>query len=351
MSDNVRTGKLILYTFLEVVAVFILTAMAGLYDWVNWKFSLDRIKENQYWIDTAVKTTMYSMALLIGIFAVLEWNELHSKAYFGAFGVYVEKLHAIKDKGFVAWIHDEYNAAIKKEALHKKYNIKLHFLDAITRDKIKIEYKLKVKDPNYNFKYKASARYEKRFNALNYLNSNEYIDENYDLMHVRYKRVNPYAFTEHLDIHVTDTSKYKVENHTGRESVFQVFKKVIVAFGLAAITALFMIDPSREQLLEQANGWIAIVFKYAIRVLMIAFNIIMGCFTGKKLFNNNFLLPIVNRTRILEEYNVYKLDHPTTTKTAEIEAAIRKEYESKLENKVAEIKQEAANIIESMAGK
>lgn len=345
MNDNARTAKLLLYTFLEVVAVFILTAVAGLYDWVNWSFSLSKFMTRQYWVDTGIKTIMYSMAVIIGIIALLEWGELHNKVYFAAFDDYKVKLKNYKDRGFVLWIQDIYNAVIKKEALHKKYEIRLHFIDAITRDRCKIEYKKKLKDENYVFKYKASKRYYNKMIELNYINSDEYIDENYEIMHVRYKRVNPYAFTEYLDIHISNTQKYKVENHAGREAAFHVFKKVLIAFMLAAITALFLIDPSREELLEQTNGMIAVVIKYAVRVMMIAFNLIMGCITGKRLFNNNYLLPIVNRTRILEEYNDYRLENPDPTKTEEIEARIKAEYEAKLEVKIAEIQKEAETII------
>ena len=341
MSDKTKKRKVALYTFLEVVATFILTMVGAMWDWVNMEFTLSRVTTQAYWDNVVIQTIMYTCALVLGTLLTLEKLELKSKEFQDLYSHYQDTMYPKKDKGFDLYINEVLNPNIKKEFLHKKYEKKLYRLDKFAKDRWKIDFReaSKLDEPlTYNFKSRWSKRYFIRRCELELINSNEYIDENYEILSVRYPRVNAYAFTKYLDIKLSDTTKYKVENKVAKGMATRISRKMLYSVLGATIIGLLIINPDSNQLLEQANGWIAVMIQYIVRVAMICGNFVMGIYSGRNLFIDNFILPINNRNRILEEYDIYKKDHPALTeielehKKAKLEA--EKEFNTKVEEQV-----------------
>ena len=107
----------------------------------------------------------------------------------------------------------------------------------------------------------------------------------------------------------------------------------------ATILALLMINPDTNQLLEQANGWIAVIIQYIVRVGMIISNFVMGIYNAKNIFNDNYLRPINNRIRMLDEYQIYKTENKWQSK-----ADIEKEINDRVRERVEPIVQELEKI-------
>ena len=107
-------------------------------------------------------------------------------------------------------------------------------------------------------------------------------------------------------------------------------RKIVYSILGATILALLIISPDTNQLLEQANGWIAVVIQYIIRVGMIIANFVMGLYNAKTIFNDNYLRPINNRIRMLDEYQIYKTENKWQSK-ADIEEEINKRVKEKVE--------------------
>ncbi|MDY5982341.1 MAG: hypothetical protein SPJ17_01385, partial [Anaeroplasma sp.] len=107
----------------------------------------------------------------------------------------------------------------------------------------------------------------------------------------------------------------------------------------ATILALLMINPDTNQLLEQANGWIAVIIQYIVRVGMIISNFVMGIYNAKTIFNDNYLRPINNRIRMLDEYKIYKTENKWQSK-----ADIEKEINDRVRERVEPIVQELEKI-------
>lgn len=341
MDNKVKKRKVILYSFLEVVATFILTMVGCMWDWVNMEFTLSRIATQAYWDNVFIQTIMYTCALVLGTLMTLEKMELKNSEYMDLYSYYQNTMYPKKDKGFEPYVNDVLNPKIKKEFLHKKYEKKLYKLDRIAKDRWKIDFReaSKMDEPlKYNFCSKWSKKYFIRRCELELINSDEYIDENYEILSVRYPRVNAHAFTKYLDIKLSDTSKYKVENKVAKGLAGKIANKLLYSVLGATIIGLLIINPDSNQLLEQANGWVAVMIQYIIRVAMIFINLAMGIYSGRSLFIDNFILPINNRNRILEEYDIYKKDHPALTeieaehKKAKLEA--EKEFNTKVEEQV-----------------
>jgi amino acid permease len=129
---------------------------------------------------------------------------------------------------------------------------------------------------------------------------------------------------------MNDRTKYQTENKTARDMGIKLSRKIVYSILGATILALLIISPDTNQLLEQANGWIAVVIQYIIRVGMIIANFVMGIYNAKTIFNDNYLRPINNRIRMLDEYQIYKTENKWQSK-ADIEEEINKRVKEKVE--------------------
>ena len=68
--------------------------------------------------------------------------------------------------------------------------------------------------------------------------------------------------------------------------------------------------------------------------MFITANFIMGIYSGRSLFIENFILPINNRNRILEEYEIYKKDHPAYTEIEKEHIKAKEEAKQEFDKEV-----------------
>lgn len=342
MEDNVRSRKIALYTFLEVIAVFALTMMASMWDWVNMGFSFAKISTKAYWNTVILQTIMYSCALLLGNLAKLEKLELNNKEYYDLLDIYRKDKLPYKDENFVRYVTDELNPSIKKEFLKKKYDNKLAFLEKYSFDSYQLCFNKAAESEGFDEYVKKEIKnpfkkfYCRRRRTLEKIKSDEYIDKNYKSMWVRYPKVNPYSFTYYLNIKLNDRTKYQTENKTARDMSIKLTRKLIYAVLSSTIIGLLAINPDANHLLEQANGWIALVITYIVRIGTIIVNFIMGIYNAKTIFNDNFIRPINNRIRMLDEYNVFKTKNKWQSK-ADIEKEINQRVKEQVQPLVKQI--------------
>ena len=340
-----KNRKIALYTFLELVALFILTMLASMWDWVNMGFTLSKITTKAYWNEVILNAVMYSCALILGNLLTLEKLELKSKDYDDLLSIYRNEKLKYKDEHFVTYITTVLNPSIKKEFLKKKYENKLARLEKYSFDSFQLCYnnaceaesfddyvKFNVKNPFKKF-------YCKRRRNLEHIRSDEYIEAHYKSMFVRYPKVNPYSFTYYLNIKLSDRTKYQTENKTARDMSIKLSRKLVYSILGATILALLIISPDTNELLEQANGWIAVVIQYIIRVGMIIVNFVMGIYNARTIFNDNFIRPINNRIRMLDEYQEYK-----TVNKWQSKADIEKEINDRVREQVEPLMQQLEKI-------
>lgn len=311
MNEKTKKRKLALYTTLEVIGVLIITVVGNLWDWVNLRFTLDRIQDWKFWSDVIIQTIMYSSALMIGYLVKIERLELNDETFHTGYNRYLELLKNKKDS-FVSFIDIVFNPNTKKKFIKKRAQNKLYKLDEKSKDNWKITYQRLIRHGDYdtfewpldkkgNIDKKTKAYCDRRI-ELEKLASDDYINENWEFISQKYPRINPNAFTEHLGVHFNDYSEYKVENETAKELPKRFVGKVVASILFAFVIGLILWDPSANELLEQAYGWLVLILKYVIRVSMVVINLIMGLYFAKKIFQDNFILPVENRCRILKEY-------------------------------------------------
>ena len=88
--------------------------------------------------------------------------------------------------------------------------------------------------------------------------------------------------------------------------IIKSFQKVLSVGLMALVIGTIAGDPNANELLSQANGWMKLLIKYAIRVFSIIWSYVNGLYMGKGIFESNYLLVIENRNAIFEEYVNWK---------------------------------------------
>lgn len=351
MEKEQKSRKIVFYTFLEVLATLVLTAMWGMWDWVNMSFDFTRVLSASYWENTVFETGMYSLAMIIAILYVLGYLETKSKEYADILTDYRNKLEnegmrqSVTSR-FVMYINDVLNPIIKIEYIKKKVDLKLWALDRVTKSKIKFELTLYNKGKIDNLSRKAK-RYKAKLEMLTSMKDDEYLKENYMNINCKYPRVNAYAFTWYVSVKATDYNRYKVENRAFADVFLVIVRKIFFSFAGAAIMVMFVVTPNGNQLLEQANGWIALLMNYIFRFIMICVNFVMGVFTARRLFYANNMLPISNRISILDKFHEYVLANPEECKNElqNYKDSIKAEMKEEMESRIEAYKEEVKNKI------
>lgn len=351
MEKEQKNKKIVLYTFLEVLATLVLTAMWGMWDWVNMSFNFTRVLSASYWENTIFETGMYSLAMIIAILYVMGYLETKSKEYEDLMNIYRSKLETEGLKQsvtstFVLFINDVLNPMIKIEYIKKKMDLKLWALDRVTKSKVKFELSLFNKGKLDKLS-KRAQKYKNKLEMYTSMKDDEYLKENFMNINCKYPRVNAYAFTWYVSVKATDSNRYKVENRAFADVFLVIIRKIFFSFAGAAVMVMFVVTPNGNQLLDQANGWIALMMNYIFRFIMICVNFGMGVFTARRLFYANNMLPINNRISILDSFHEYVITHPTEC-TNELEAykdSLKAEMQEQLESRIEAYKEEVKTKI------
>jgi len=301
---NEKNKKAILYTLLEIVAVLVICIVSGAFDWVKLSFSWAKVSTWEYWRDVIQKFLMYTAALFVGYFFKMEKLELKDNEYANLLLSYRELLKS-KYESFIEYIETIYNPETKRKFIKVRADKKLLTLDKLSKSAWKLEYNKAIKSGNFdNFQWssKWSKKYAIRRKRLTEMSDINFIEENWEYISIRYPIISPHVFTYNLKNSDINNAEYRVSNKTAKDFLKIVGRKIIKMFLWAFIVALFAMNPSANELLEMANGWITVIIQYVFRVFMIVFNFVWGLFCGKQMFINNFILPLQNRIRILKLY-------------------------------------------------
>ena len=337
MDKELRRKKLGLYTALQFIGITLLCLVGGCFDFLNFGFSFAKIATWGYWQGVIQQMLMYSIALGLGYLTTLEKEELTNKEYGEKLSLYRELLKN-KKQSFSVFIDEHLNPAIKKDAIREKFSRKLYRLDRHAKDEYKLcyrecrgmtdeEFKKWVPKVNRRFinfwgrvfrpytfveKEKPSLFckwYCYRRRKFEKFASEEWIEENWEYNGTKYERVNANVFTWSIRVGDSKQSQYKVENKSSVDVMARMLRKMLTVALTSFVIGSIVYDASMSELAQQVNGWIAILVKYVVRVVMIFVNYFMGIRDGKNSFYNNFTWVLINRIRILKQYINWKKDN------------------------------------------
>lgn len=332
--------KVKLYLAVEIIAMFTLCFIMGAFDWMNWRFSFDKITTSSFWSNTIMNAICYSIALGLGIVFRLERLELTDVIYLNEINKYFQLLKC-KLENFEFYISCIFNPNTKKIFYVRSIQKKIEKLDKHASDSQKLAYFEMSQNPDYKFPDAKTEKYCKRHVELERLKSEEYITASLQFLTVRYPHIDAHAFTNNFGIHsISLWQQYQINNETYKELPKKMVFKVVKCFMIAVVISLIAFDPNASELLKEAYGLFKVILKYVIRIAMTCVNLVIGIRTGKELFNEQYYIPINNRNRILSEYIQYCHDTNATPSYADKlmqDIDKKEELENRLREQIATV--------------
>ena len=239
-SNRNRITKIVINS----VLLFIIFAVFGCFDFVNFQIDISALASWKYWTSVITKTIAGSIAYNIGINLLLDKEiakdeELHKQKN------KYKQLNEKKDENlFNDYVINVFNKEEKKKAYKCKINKKIYWLNKITRNRNKLLYS------SNNEEEKAKNRYCQKRKELEELKSDEYIDKNIDNIIVRYNEVDPIIFELEIDGGNTYRGvKVKGNANIGRTRLTSGVIGGMVVFSM--ITTSIILSPDQQQFENQ----------------------------------------------------------------------------------------------------
>lgn len=330
----IKKRKTAIYTLIQVVGILLLMFIGNAFDFLNLKFTFEKITTWDYWNGVIQQMLMYSIALVVGYMGRLETLVLKDTEFARLMDEYHLK-YKLKTPTFGYWVETILNPDIQKEFFKIYLEDKLHKLDNHAKDEWRKEYinllDSGIKIDYWEFKDKKSERYIRK--RLMY--EEMLIDKNLEKAaraYSKYPRVSSYSFTWGLNSNDKYGAQYQVENKTGKVVALAAIRKMLSVALAAILIGAIASDVNGEQILETAAQWWALIVKYIIRCLSIAWSYATGLYMGKSVFQTQYIMVIENRNRILDQYIRWQTksgerDTPTYKVLAYLQSQIKSDKE------------------------
>ena len=290
----------ILKNTFSVLLLILILVVEGCFNFLTFEFKVERLLSLGFWTNVITKVVLLILVKMwvMSIFIDIARNKNVDLGFQRRVN---ERLLEIKDDKFPKWVENVENRDIKIEFYKKKINKKLARLEHKTSSRSRGLY---FSD---NEEAKAKNKYCKKRKELEYLISDEYIEQNYQWLDIK---VYPQIDSAIFDCPVTNTNivkKYQLSSKT---------KTAIFATLLSAcfITLVFQTVWNSIELSGNQASALVITTSLIMDMIFIGWQGLTGISNAFSIVEQQEILPYVNRNRILEKYLYYK--NPEKSKEA-----------------------------------
>lgn len=301
----------VIKTAIDGVLLFIIFAVFGCFDFLNFTFQIEKLASVAYWSKTLLKTIAGLCAYNIGIDMV--WDKQIDKSLeLKTEREKYERLLKLKDNvSFNYYIINVFNREEKKKAYIDDINYKIYKLNKHAKNKDKLLFDRIGKNEEETKlieEQKANNKYCIAMKELLELKSDEYIERNLDNISVKYSRIDPIIFDLELDC----KHKYNGIKISGNVNVGKAKKTASVLVSMLGISALLTsigMDANSQQFEEQMQSFWSYFISTAIDFFTVAWQCIRGTGVARGIISNELTTPLHNRNDILIKYSQWCLDN------------------------------------------
>lgn len=293
MLEKIAYNKTtILKNTFSVLLLILILVVEGCFNFLTFEFKFDKLVNLGFWTNIATKVVLLVLVKMwvMSIFIDIARNKNIDLKFQKQVN---EKLLETKDDKFPQWVENVENREIKIEFYKRRINKKL----------AKLEHKAKPRDRalyfSENEEVKATNKYCKKRKELEYLLSDEYIENNYQWLDIK---VYPQIDSAIFDCPITNsdiTKKYQLSSKTKTAIFATLLSACFITLFLQMIWNSVELSGSKIQLL-------VILTSLLMDFIFIVCQALTGISSAFSIVEQQEILPYVNRNRILEKYMYYK---------------------------------------------
>lgn len=334
VSDLVSSNKERITKYIvDAILLLVILIVFGCLDFATLRFHYEYLQNISYWTGIITKMIADICALNIGINFVIDDVIKRDKVLSKVKEVY-EKLNEHRQEDFEYFVRNVYNVKLKKLAYIAKINKKIYILNKVAKSKDKILYTSKLES---NQALKKKNKYCIHRSRLEYLKSEEYIDENIDSLDVRFRDVDPSVFEMEIDCsQKVDNAKVNGSLGKGRAIIsINVAWSVIL---ISMLTTSIVLEADKEQFETQAIQAMHYCQKALSDAGIVIWQFLHGMLKTKSLVSKELTNPFAERVKVLKEYYAWRekngkwvpqayIDIKNIDKKSQSEEVIEKEVE------------------------
>lgn len=300
-------------TILNTILVLMILLVFGCLDFMTWSFDFTKVITIEYWTTTTSKLVAAICSFNIGI--NFNWDSAIERAVelkesINKYNILIKQ----KDNGnWDYYVNHIFNKHIKRRAYINFINQKIYRLNKFSKDKNKVLYSSTIPTNSENYEQlvnelnerKAHNKYCIRRKELEYLKSDEYIDNNIDSVSVKYSRVDPSVF----DLEIDAKPKHEQWAVKGNVGLGKVKASSTVALSMVIVsmfTTALVISLNQQEFVDQMQAFWYYLLTCVVDAGIIIWNVFRGTRSASAIVSEQLTLPYVNRNRVLSAYIEWK---------------------------------------------
>ena len=290
----IKNKDSLLKNLLSVLIIFAVFFIEGCFNFLELKFTFERVKETTFWVSIGTRCTLMILVKTLAMTIFLDIARAKNPDLVVE-RTKNERLMKLKDADFPIYIETVKNPEIAIDAWKLKINKKLTKLEKYSRQKDRSLYYKSKADPTI---FITNNKYCSKRTHLEYLLSEEYINQNKNCLNVKCEHIDAAGFNVPVNIK-HDSNKYQI---------FAKTKSAIMGSLFIASSWLFIMQIVREAMSFDWSDSIplAVVVGLLLDLVFLIYQFFMGIIDAFKIIDEQEVFPYTNRNRILEEYIYYK---------------------------------------------
>jgi len=294
---------------LSIIILIAALAFTGLVDIGGVGINLALFTTSSYYIRLATRLLILVVSFNIGINLNLD-KLIETSPEIKKQQELYERKSKIKENDFDTWLTDIYNTKKRKNAYILSIKAKITKLVKSASFEDKVLYNKPGLEEE-----KAKNKYCIQHDKLNYLITEEYMAANLEFIEVKFNEIPASDFESNItgDIVLDGDmgSTHGNPTHTKAVRTLKGSKNMImwsILFGLLVL-------PSIADLFGSWDAILNLVLQLSVDSFLICKQVFYGISFTDTVVAKDYILPLANRNKVLDEYIAYKVDQPTSNAT------------------------------------
>lgn len=279
---------------ISFVIIILILIVNGCWNFISLQWNFDRLRELAFWFKILFHLILLILIRFLALNIFLEISR-NKNMKLKQEKEKNQALMKLKEEDFACYIDTYQNKKIKIEYWKRKINKKLVKLEKHAKSKDRLIY-----NDLDNILCESNKYCLKKKELLKQIDD-QWIEENYDCLPIKkYPKIEAAMFDLPINSSYDKNNKYQINSKIKNAIMYTMISSCIM------LIFLQMMKQSLEQYELNGVALITVLVNMILDFTFIAWQFLSGIFDAFRIVDNQEVIPLINRNRILEEYIYYK---------------------------------------------